>query len=172
MIWTHVRFVSGFQDTSNPGTLTPDLVPDLFSHLRTNGVQCGWKVWDVWRFEPNKRVFIITYKTKVRRGWSRRCRCYERRRDKVRVYWSLSHTRWIGGSQQGRGRGDGVDATLMSNTLKYISLPDVDIIWHVGFRYPMHLCALMDEWVGVFEPLDEAFKPSGRVINVCLFSSE
>ena len=35
-----------------------------------------------------------------------------------------SHTRWSRGSRQGRGRGEGVAATLLSYTLRYINLAD------------------------------------------------
>ena len=54
----------------------------------------------------------------------------------------VSHTRWNGESRQlkvirgdsGEGRGEGVDDTLLSYTLEYISLVDVAIICQVGFR--------------------------------------
>jgi len=44
-----------------------------------------------------------------------------------RVSRILSHTRWIGGSlvSKGEGNGEGVDTTLVSNTLRYISLSNV-----------------------------------------------
>jgi hypothetical protein len=67
--------------------------------------------------------FIITDKTKSRRGGGRRCRCYERRRDKPLEKIESSHT--LGGTGEvtrGEGRGEGVDTTLLSHTPKYISL--------------------------------------------------
>ena len=45
-------------------------------------------IWDV-RRTPHDGVFIITVKEKVRRGGGRRCRCYERRRDKTWENWIL-----------------------------------------------------------------------------------
>jgi hypothetical protein len=46
-------------------------------------------------------LFIITDKTRVRGEEVRRCRCYERQRDKPRRDGNLSPTRWIDGSTTG-----------------------------------------------------------------------
>ena len=54
----------------------------------------------------------------------------------VSLCHNLSHTRWIvrwnGGSHQGEGRGEDVDGTLLSYTLRYISLTEVDIVSQVN----------------------------------------
>jgi hypothetical protein len=46
-------------------------------------------------------------------------------------------------NDRGDGRGEGVDATLLSYTLRYINLADLGIICQVGL--PMHLCIRVNE---------------------------
>ena len=75
---------------------------------------------------------FLTDNTKTRRGGGRRCRCYEIRKDKVEEIETSLTLGGLGEVVWGEGRGEGVDATLMSYTLKYISLTDVDVICQVG----------------------------------------
>jgi hypothetical protein len=53
-----------------------------------------------------------------------------------------TYVREEGGNGQGSGSDD---PSLLSYTLRYVSLAELDTLCQFGFREPMHLCACVSE---------------------------
>ncbi len=90
-------------------------------------------------------MFIITDKTKVRRGGGRRCRFYERRRGtpwRLNGDWNLSHTRWKGEVTGGEGRGEGVNPETWTGNSDFRIFPLASGVT-LCFRHSLNTAVLL-----------------------------